>query len=240
MAGANASLYLAGEPAFVLDRSEAYIGVMMDDLTTRSTTEPYRMFTSRAEYRLALREDNARDRLAHHGYRLGLISPDDYSGFEDLRAKTAAEIALLRRSRIAVSGLGSLGERFQKSDNVSLADLLKQPGIELTDILPILAAHDGAFSENAEVLKRSAISIRYEGYITKQQREIDKFRRLEVETIPESFAYQGVPGLRTEAREKFRRFRPGSLGQAGRIEGVTPGDVAVLSVFLKRHKAAGA
>jgi tRNA uridine 5-carboxymethylaminomethyl modification enzyme len=238
MAGINAVLYIRNEPPFVLDRSEAYIGVMIDDLCTRSTTEPYRMFTSRSEYRLAIREDNARDRLFSHAQRLGLINVEDYDRFARLQEDTRIEVKLLSKTRLKSSALGELGARFKKTDSISMADLLRQPGIGINELLPALAQFDGAFSENREVLKRAAIEIRYKGYVEKQEREIAKFKRLESELIPDSFDYAEMSGIRTEAREKFTRFRPNSLGQAGRIEGITPGDVAVLSVHLKRYKEA--
>jgi tRNA uridine 5-carboxymethylaminomethyl modification enzyme len=238
MAGINAGLYIRKEPAIVLDRSEAYIGVMIDDLCTRSTTEPYRMFTSRSEYRLALREDNARDRLFGYARRLSLINEEDYERFASLQDETAAEVRLLSRTRVRASELGELGARFKKSDAITLASLLRQPGIGMPELIPVLGKFNGAFSENREVLERAAIEIRYKGYVEKQEREISKFKRLESELIPDSFDYSSLSGIRTEAREKFDRFRPGSLGQAGRIEGITPGDVAVLSVHLKRYKAA--
>jgi tRNA uridine 5-carboxymethylaminomethyl modification enzyme len=237
MAGINAVLSIEKEPPFVLDRSEAYIGVMIDDLTTRSTTEPYRLFTSRAEYRLALREDNARDRLHEYARRYNLISDKEFSSFADIREKTEKEISLLRRKRVAVSELGDLGGRFVKKDKVSLEELLKQPGVTINEVIPILARFNGEFSTDPEILERAAIHIRYHGYIAKQQREIDKFKRMEKERIPEQFDFGEIKGLKTEALEKLSRYRPGSLGQAGRLEGVTPGDVAVLSVYLKRFKA---
>ncbi len=237
MAGINAVLSIENEPAFVLDRSEAYIGVMIDDLTTRSTTEPYRLFTSRAEYRLALREDNARDRLHEYARKYNLITSDEFDSFARLREDTEKEISLLRRKRVPIDQLGKLGERFLKRDKVSLEELLKQPGITINEVIPILARFDGEFSSNPEILERAAIHIRYHGYIAKQQREIDKFKRMEKERIPEKFDFNEIKGLKTEAREKFSRYRPDSLGQAGRLEGVTPGDVAVLSVYLKRFKA---
>ncbi len=237
MAGINAVLAIEHEPAFVLDRSEAYTGVMIDDLTTRSTTEPYRLFTSRAEYRLALREDNARDRLHGYARKYNLISDNEFNAFVRIREQTEQEISLLRKKRITISELGRLGDRFIKKENISLEELLKQPGITINDAMPILARFDGEFSVNREVLERAAIHIRYHGYIAKQQREIDKFKRMERESIPEEFDFGSVKGLKAEALEKFGRFRPDSLGQAGRIEGVTPGDIAVLSVYLKRHKA---
>jgi len=237
MAGINAVLYLEQEPPFILDRSEAYIGVMIDDLTTRSTTEPYRMFTSRAEYRLALREDNARDRLTEYAKRYGLIPTDEFEHFQQLRQETDKAIARLRKTRIRVSELGELALRFKKIKTISLEHLLKQPGLTFDEAVPLLAKFDGAITDNREALKRAAIVIRYSGYIDKQQREIDKFRKLENEKIPEDFAFESLHGLKQEALEKFIRFRPTSLGQAGRIEGVTPGDVAVLSVYLRKHKA---
>ncbi|MBD3258125.1 tRNA uridine-5-carboxymethylaminomethyl(34) synthesis enzyme MnmG, partial [candidate division GN15 bacterium] len=187
--------------------------------------------------RLALREDNARDRLTGHARRLGLIPEAEYRHLEVLEAATVEEIRKFEKARVAVADLDGLGERFRKQDSVSLANLLKQPGVDLADIMPIINDLDVTFSREPEVLERAAIRIRYAGYIDKQQREIDKFKRLESETIPEGFPFAEVHGLKTEAREKFVRFRPGSLGQAGRIEGVTPGDVAVLSVSLKRWKA---
>jgi tRNA uridine 5-carboxymethylaminomethyl modification enzyme len=223
----------------VLDRSEAYIGVMVDDLTTHSTTEPYRMFTSRAEYRLALREDNARDRLFNYARQYGLIEQADFDRFDQLRTHTEAEIHRFHKARVQVSSLGELGHRLEKRDNVSLADLLRQPGVGLAEILPVLARHNGEFSEDREVLERAAIAIRYQGYVEKQQREIDKFRRQERELIPPEMEYRSMVGLRREAQEKLARFRPESIGQAGRIEGITMGDLAVLAVNVKRTRLGG-
>jgi len=236
MAGINAVLYTNKEPAFALDRSEAYIGVMLDDIVTRAITEPYRMFTSRAEYRLQLREDNARDRLFGHAVKLGLISRESFDEFSRLQADTDREIELLSKSSVKVRDLGDLGARFKKRETINLRDLLKQPGIGVRELLPLLAGFDGRFSDNREVLERAAIGIRYQGYIDKQQREIDKFKRLESELLPADMDWYLLSGLKQEAKEKLAHYRPKSLGQAGRIEGVTPGDLAVLSVHLKRHK----
>jgi tRNA uridine 5-carboxymethylaminomethyl modification enzyme len=250
MAGLNACLQLENDPPLILDRSEAYIGVMIDDLVTRSTTEPYRLFTSRAEYRLALREDNARDRLWKHARRYGLQPQDRLDSFDQLAERTDKTIELLERTYISVSILDGLAARFTRRTHVSLADLLRQPGISLSDCYNVIgrtianAITEGApgAAANAdqcagEALQRAAIRIQYSGYIEKQQREIDKFRRAESWLIPEDFDFSGVRGLKTEAREKLSRFRPRSLGQAGRLEGVTPGDVAVLSVWVKRHES---
>ena len=237
MAGINAVLGIEKEPPLVLDRSEAYTGVMIDDLTTRSTTEPYRMFTSRAEYRLALREDNARDRLFPYAHRHGLIDRADFVSFAGLTRATDDQVRKLRSTRVKVSDLGKLGDRFQKRESVSLADMLKQPGVGLVDILPILSGFGGLFADRREVLERAAINIRYEGYIDKQGREIEKFRRQEQELIPGDFSFENVSGLKTEARERLARFRPDSLGQAGRLEGITPGDLTVLAVNLRRYRS---
>jgi tRNA uridine 5-carboxymethylaminomethyl modification enzyme len=237
MAGINAVLYIEKEPPFILDRSEAYIGVMIDDLCTRSTTEPYRMFTSRAEYRLALREDNARDRLAVYAKRYHLIQYDEYLRFEKLRDDTDKAIRHLRKIHVKVSELGDHAARFKFAETISLENLLKQPNLTIAQAVPLLAKFDGKISEDSEILQRVYTFVRYSGYIDKQQREIDKFRKMENDKIPDDFPFQSLTGLRREALEKFARFRPSSLGQAGRIEGVTPGDVAVLSVHLKKHKA---
>ncbi len=238
IAGINAVQYCRREQPLILDRSEAYIGVMIDDLVTRSTTEPYRMFTSRSEYRLALREDNARDRMFDHAHRLGLIDRSDYSQFQELEQNTRDAVSLLEKVRIRRAELKNAMLKTGKAESVSLASLLRQPGIGVEEILPLLTPINVEPVFNREVLQRAAVRIRYAGYVDKQQREIGKFRKLESELVPEQFEYGGVTSLRTEAREKFARFRPASLGQAGRIEGITPGDLAVLSVHLKRFKAA--
>ncbi len=238
IAGINAVLYIEQQEPFLLDRSEAYIGVMIDDLTTRSTTEPYRMFTSRSEYRLALREDNARDRLFGHARKYGLISDSDFQSFKATELATIETIKSFSKARVRVNELGELADRFTKFDSVTIETLLKQPNVGIPEILPHLKSVESVMSASQEVLERAAITIKYQGYIDKQAREIAQFKRLEHEHIPEEFSYQVVTGLRNEAREKFARFRPGSIGQAGRIEGITPGDVAVLSVHLKRFKSA--
>jgi tRNA uridine 5-carboxymethylaminomethyl modification enzyme len=237
MAGINAALFVDNQPPFVLDRSEAYTGVMIDDLTTRSTTEPYRMFTSRAEYRLALREDNARDRLFGYARKYGLIAERDGEAFEQLKDETNKQVVRMRKTMISTAEVGGLKDIVRGRDKVSLAALLKRPGVDIAQVLAMARHDEDSTPRRAEALQRAAVLIRYEGYIDKQDREIERFRRLETEVIPEDFAFGEIAGLKNEAREKFSRFRPSSLGQAGRIEGITPGDVAVLSVSLKRHKA---
>jgi tRNA uridine 5-carboxymethylaminomethyl modification enzyme len=152
-----------------------------------------------------------------------------------LQEDTQVQIDLLRKTQISVDHLGGWKTRFRRRDKVSLAEFLRQPGVGLRELLPLLRDFEGIFSKNSKALQRAAISIRYEGYINKQQREIEKFKKLENSPLPNDFSFEYVPALRTEAREKFQRFRPASLGQAGRIEGITPGDVAILSVALRKH-----
>lgn len=235
LAGLNAALYLDGEEPLILDRSEAYIGVMIDDLCTRSISEPYRMFTSRAEYRLALREDNARDRLAQYARRYGLVRATELEEFDVLRTRTDEAVAAFEKIVIPIHTLGVLGERFEKAEHTSLANLIRQPNVSIEQAAELVERFDGRFGSEPEVVRRAAIQIRYRGYLDKQQREVDRFKRLEAVPIPEDFAYDSLRGLKTEARQRLQRFRPQSLGQASRLEGVSPGDVAVLSVYLKRH-----
>ncbi|MFH1686286.1 MAG: tRNA uridine-5-carboxymethylaminomethyl(34) synthesis enzyme MnmG [bacterium] len=239
LAGVNAALYLDKEPPFILDRSEAYIGVMIDDLCTRSTTEPYRMFTSRAEYRLSLREDNARDRLHRYSIRYGLIDPAENEKFRELQLATAAAGTRLAERRVAVADLGSAGERFEKVERITLAHLVRQPHIDINQAISLVRQLDHGFDFSDEVAERAAILIRYQGYLDKQQREVDKHHRMEEILIPAGFEYQAISGLKAEAKERFGHFRPRTLGQAGRLEGITPGDIAVLSVHLKRAGALG-
>ncbi len=237
IAGLNASLYLMDQPAVVLDRSEAYIGVMIDDLCTRPITEPYRMFTSRAEYRLALREDNARDRLTVYADRYGLIDRQESEAFAQLQHDTNILIDKLESTRVRVTELGAAGDRFRKADKVSLGNLIRQPHLTLEESIGLVISLNPELNSGGESLIRAAIQIRYKGYLAKQKREIDKFRKLETMIIPDRFDYQAITGLKKEAIERLTRYRPQSLGQAGRLEGVSPGDLAILSVHLKRQGA---
>ncbi|UCD93612.1 MAG: tRNA uridine-5-carboxymethylaminomethyl(34) synthesis enzyme MnmG [Candidatus Zixiibacteriota bacterium] len=235
-AGINAVLKIDKEPPFVLDRAEAYIGVMIDDLITHSTTEPYRMFTSRAEYRLRLREDNARDRLIGYARKYGLVSDDEFEEFKVLQDETRKEIGRLKKTIVPVATLDGLSRHFVRRESISLADLLKVPGVVYKDVEPFLKGDGRPPELNSEVIERASIIIKYEGYIKKQEREVEKFRRMESELIPPDFSFEGLSGLRNEAGEKFGRFRPSSLGQASRIEGVTSGDIAALSIHLMKYR----
>jgi len=235
VAGINAVLKMENEPAFIPDRAESYLGVMIDDLITRSTTEPYRMFTSRAEYRLRLREDNARDRMFQYGKQYGLIPDEDYNDFKALQNETNSAIKALKKKYIPISKLDGLSKHFAKKDAVSLASLLKIPGVKFSDIVNLIKDNDLGPYDN-ELAGRISVRIKYEGYINKQEREVAKFRRTEKELIPEDLHFGNLSGLRNEAREKFRKFRPKSLGQAGRIEGITVGDLAALSIHVRKFK----
>ena len=216
LAGINAALKIENEPPLILDRAEAYIGVMIDDLITRSTTEPYRMFTSRAEYRLQLREDNARDRLFKYAIKYGLIPKDDYNQYEEIRKTADQEIEKLKNTIVKVNKLDGFSDRFVRKDSISLANLLKMPGVTYNDLLA-LGLLESSTSLSPDLIERISIRVKYEGYIKKQKREVLKFRRLENELIPNDISFRDLSGLRNEAREKFARFRPVSLGQAGRI-----------------------
>ncbi len=233
MSGINAVLKLRGEPEFRLDRSQAYIGVLLDDLATKSTEEPYRMFTSRAEYRLSLREDNAAERLIEYGFQFGLIP-------ENIYCRETKRVQMIREeSERLETVLVSARELFDdQSENgrrkIPLATALRMPSTKLADI----ERHDSRLSSLPEDVKQGiGIRITYSGYLRQQWREIERFRKLEHLAIPDSFPYDDLTGLKTEAKEKLSRLRPGSLGQASRISGVSPGDISVLMVHLKRLAA---
>jgi tRNA uridine 5-carboxymethylaminomethyl modification enzyme len=230
IAGINAALKLRGRPPFYLNRSEAYIGVMIDDLITKIPAEPYRMFTSRAEYRLALREDNAGDRLLSYGHRLGLIDDESYEEHLADRKQIEAEKKRLQTRVVPVSSVVSNSDN---GDSASLAQLLKRPEIDYDDLAGIDTVCE-AFP--ARLGKRVGIEIKYEGYLDKQQREIEKFRKLESQIIPSDFDYRNLRGLKHEAVETLARVRPLSLGQAARLAGVTHADLTTLLVHLSRHR----
>ena len=238
VAGINAVLKLRREGQFLLDRSEAYIGVLIDDLVTKGTREPYRMFTSRAEYRLLLREDNADLRLMDRGYKLGLIQDDDYSSFLNKKVSIEQELKNIDTVKIqpspAVQQL--LAERGSKplQHAVSLRDFLKRPEIDYTACLDkgILQC-----SLPREVVEQIEIQIKYEGYIQRQQTMVERFKKLEQTAIPPTMEFHGVPGLSNEVVEKLTSVRPASLGQASRISGITPSALSVLAVYMKKYQS---
>ncbi len=235
IAGINASLKLEERPPLILDRSEAYIGVLIDDLVTRGTNEPYRMFTSRAEYRLFLREDNADLRLREKGYQVGLVPEEEYEYF--LKKKEAIESLTERISRWIVNPTKGNNDRLRAMGTspvkkaTSLREILKRPEVSFSDLLQF----DGDLSGfDREPRDHVEIQIKYEGYLIRQQEQIERFKRLEDLKIPEDMDFQSIIGLSTEVREKLSKLRPISIGQASRISGVTPAAISILIVNLKK------
>ncbi len=235
IAGINAALSLKGEEPVILNRSQAYIGVLIDDLVTKGTDEPYRIMTSRAEYRLVLRQDNADQRLTPLGYKLGLISEERYQKFKDKLAMIDEAFAFLRKNKVTPSentikilqekGSGSL------SKPTSLEKLLRRPELEFDD----LAEFVKEFPEYpAEVKEQVNIQVKYKGYIERQMSQIKQFKKMEDRLLPPDIDYDKLDNLRIEAKEKLSKIRPRSIGQASRISGVSPADISVLMIYLEQ------
>ena len=234
VAGVNAALKLKGEEALLLRRSDGYIGTLIDDLVTKGTDEPYRMMTSRSEYRLLHRQDNADERLSAIGRRIGLVSEERYRAVQEKYAAVEQELRRLERCHIPPSEAlnALLAERGTApvSSGVSLADLIRRPQLSYADTAP--------FDPERPALARAVreqveIRLQYEGYIKRQLRQIEDFARLEDRALPPELDYDRVTGLRLEAREKLKRIRPESFGQASRISGVSPADISVLMIWLE-------
>jgi len=235
-AGVNAALQVQKRSPFLLDRSEAYMGVMIDDLVTRGTKEPYRIFTSRAEYRLLLREDNADLRLMEKGYELGLIEKDTLKDLKEMRRQIAQELDRVSKTKIKPSAQVSQLLAEKKSAPVEtavpLAQLLKRPELSYGDLEKL----EGRVSPLSErVTRQVEIQCKYQGYIQRQEGEVKKFKNLEKINIPPGFDYQEIPGLSNEVRQKLREVQPTSLGQASRISGMTPAALSIIMVYLKRR-----
>lgn len=241
MAAINAAHLVRDQAPLILDRSQAYIGVLIDDLVTLGTKEPYRLFTSRAEYRLLLREDNADLRLRDIGFQLGLVDEKTYREF--LVKKEAIEQGCMRLDTIRLKpvpavneGLSALGST-PLTQAMTLTELLRRPELRLKELIPLVVEQAPEFSFSAEELQcqeEIELQVKYAGYIKRQQEQVDRFKKLERTQLPEDMQYKGLPGLSNEVVEKLNRVRPLSLGQASRISGVTPAAVSVLQVHLKK------
>ena len=238
VAGVNAALKIQGKPPLILRRDQGYIGVLIDDLVTKGTNEPYRMMTSRTEYRLLHRQDNADRRLAPIGYELGLVSRERYEAVREKYAAVDREVRRLERTGTPPTPelaalLEARGEPPVK-DGARLADLLRRPRLSYADLAPFdpeRPALDPAVAREAEITIKDA------GYIDRQLRQVEEVRRLEERPMPEDIDYLSIAGLRLEARQKLDAIRPKNLGQAGRVSGVSPADVAVLMVYLKQRES---
>ena len=233
VAGVNAARAIRGEAPFVLKRSQSYIGTLIDDLVTKGTEEPYRMMTSRAEYRLVLRQDNADQRLTAIGYELGLVSKERLEAVNAKYAAVEREIARLTRRGIgsseALNELLTAKGTTPVEDGCRLIDLLRRPQLSYADLRPF----DSEAPElTKDIVEQVEITVKYEGYIRRQEKQVAEFERLEQQLLPEDINYDNIQGLRLEAREKLGAIRPRSLGQAGRISGVSPADMAALMIFL--------
>lgn len=234
MAGINAVLKIEGKEPFIIDRSQGYIGVLIDDLVIKGTNEPYRIMTSRAEYRLILRQDNADIRLTELSYKLGLASKERYNKFMAKQEKIKDEIERLKKKEVYPGDVKEYLEEMNTSplkNKISLFELLKRPELtyssleRVDDEMPKLAQHE---------ITQLEVQIKYEGYIGKQLAQIERFKRLEKKQIPEGINYLEIDGLRIEARQKLDAIRPMSIGQASRISGVSPADINVLLIYLEK------
>ena len=237
IAGINAAMKLLGREPLILDRSEAYIGVLIDDLVTKESTEPYRMMTSRAEYRLLLRQDNADLRLSSKGHDIGLISDERYEKVEEKRRAIDAEVK--RLSTVMIGGTNEVSEFLAKhnsaalNNGISLADLIKRPELDYDSIAELDKDRKPI---PWDVVEQVNINIKYQGYIERELRQVEHFKKLEKKLIPDDIDYDEVGSLRLEARQKLKSFRPRSIGQASRISGVSPADITVLLVYLEARK----
>lgn len=241
VAGMNAHLSIHGGAPFTMSRDESYIGVLIDDLVTKGVDEPYRMFTSRAEHRILLRQDNADSRLTERSYRVGLADAARYGLLQEKQEAEARLTAYLRNTSVKPAQLNGYLEQIGDSplaQSTKLSDIILRPRIDLqglSEVLPELReAIEGIESRREEVVESTEINLKYEGYIRREQLAADKLRRLDQIRIPADFDYQGLQSLSTEARQKLSRIQPQTIGEASRIPGVSPNDVSVLLVFMGR------
>ena len=258
VAGINAAMEIQGREFLVMDRSESYIGVLIDDLVTKDNREPYRMMTSRAEYRLLLRQDNADRRLRGKGYEIGLITEEEYQDLLCKEALIEAEIARMKETKVGANQ--RIQEFLERHGSMALktaasfAELICRPELSYAALEEIDEGRTEAYAAyrsmeqarsryftsdgrlSSEILDQVEIEIKYEGYIIRQKRQVEQYKKLEKKSIPADLNYDEVPSLRLEARQKLKEFRPVSLGQASRISGVSPADVSVLHIYLERKQ----
>ncbi len=258
VAGINAAMEIQGREFLVMDRSESYIGVLIDDLVTKDNREPYRMMTSRAEYRLLLRQDNADRRLRGKGYKIGLITEEEYQDLLCKEALIEAEIARMKETKVGANQ--RIQEFLERHGSMALktaasfAELICRPELSYAALEEIDEGRTEAYAAyrsmeqarsryftsdgrlSSEILDQVEIEIKYEGYIIRQKRQVEQYKKLEKKSIPADLNYDEVPSLRLEARQKLKEFRPVSLGQASRISGVSPADVSVLHIYLERKQ----
>ena len=228
---------ILGREQIILDRSQAYLGVLIDDLVTKENREPYRMMTSRAEYRLLLRQDNADLRLTEIGYRAGLISEERYQSVLEKERQIQDEIVRVEHVNIGtgkkVQELLEQAKSTPLNSGSTLAELIRRPELNY-DLLAPLDPERPMLARG--VAEQVNINIKYEGYIKRQLKQVEQFKKMEKKRIPEDFSYEEVPSLRIEARQKLEQYRPVSIGQASRISGVSPADISVLLVFMEQQK----
>ena len=237
MAGINAACKVLGEEPMILGRDEAYIGVLIDDLVTKGTNEPYRLLTSRAEHRLLLRHDNADMRLTEKAYNYGLVSEERYNKFCGKRRMVADEIERLKTFRITPTAatLEKLVElnSAEIRDGILAIDMLRRP--ELTHANVLYLANDETILPK-DVVEQVEIEVKYEGYIKKSLQQVEKLKRMNEMKIPSDLSYDDVPSLAIEAREKLKKVLPLTIGQASRISGVNPADISILLVYLEQRR----
>lgn len=237
IAGINAAMQILDREPLILDRSEAYIGVLIDDLVTKENHEPYRMMTSRAEYRLLLRQDNADMRLTEYGYKVGLISEERYKHL--LEKKDMIEKEISRLKSIVIGGSDSVNDKLAQmnstplNNGTSLADLIRRPELNYDMIADFDPDRQPL---PREVIEQVNINIKYEGYISRELKQVEHFKKLENKLIPSNINYDDISGLRIEARQKLKDYSPRSIGQASRISGVSPADITVLLVYMEQHR----
>ncbi|MFC4772449.1 tRNA uridine-5-carboxymethylaminomethyl(34) synthesis enzyme MnmG [Enterococcus hermanniensis] len=239
MAGINAALKIQGKEPFIMKRSDGYIGVMIDDLVTKGTNEPYRLLTSRAEYRLILRHDNADLRLTEIGHEIGLVSEEDYQAYLIKKGRIEAEMARLQTIRIKpneeVQSFLRAKNSAELKDGVLANDFLKRPEISYQELLQFIPENKELANKEIEQVE---IQIKYEGYIKKAMEKVEKLKRMEAKRIPDRIDYSAINGLATEAKQKLQKIQPETIAQASRISGVNPADISILMVYIEQGKIA--